>query len=160
MVGRLACSLLLSSRPAPPPLLGSIRVCGGSWEGLVQVVVWALVALVGTPTTQVLFRPLLPPLLQPLSRCIETRSGKAAFPAYYCTSSPRQAEQTQCGLERRLEQIRSAARNNRSLFRVRLNIQPQPGTVKLRYAVMLGPPRLILYYLQWEDNCEFFFRRS
>ena len=41
MVGRLACSLLLSSRPAPPPLLGSIRVCGGSWEGLVQVVVWA-----------------------------------------------------------------------------------------------------------------------
>ena len=58
VVRRLACSLLLSPRPAPPPLLGSIRVCGGSWEELGQVVVWALV---GTPTTQVLFRPL--PLL-------------------------------------------------------------------------------------------------
>ena len=84
MVGRLACSLLLSSRPAPPPLLGSIRVCRGSWEGLAQVVVWALV---GTPRSfSGLF--LLPPLLHSsLSRCIESLSGTAAFPAYYCTSS-------------------------------------------------------------------------
>ena len=82
MVGRLACSLLLSSRPAPPPLLGSIRVCGGSWEGLAQVVVWALV---GTPS---LFRPLLPLLHSSLSRCIESLSGTAAFPAYYCTEQP------------------------------------------------------------------------
>ena len=140
MVGRLACSLLLSSRPAPPPLLGSIRVCGGSWEGLAQVVVWALV---GTPTTQLLFRPLpsSPPARLSPGALLSLIAGRtAAFPAYYCTSSPRQAEQTQCGLERRLEQIRSAARNSPPLLRVRWNIQPQPGTVKLRYAVMLGPP--------------------
>ena len=81
MVGRLACSLLLSSRPAPPPLLGSIRVCRGSWEGLAQVVVWAV------GHAQVLFRPLLPLLHSSLSRCIESLSGTAAFPAYYCTST-------------------------------------------------------------------------
>ena len=71
MVGRLSCSLLLSSRPAPPPLLGSIRVCRGSWEGLVQVVVWALV---GTPNPGPFQASSSPPAL-PLSRCIESRSG-------------------------------------------------------------------------------------
>ena len=112
MVGRLACSLLLSSRPAPPPLLGSIRVCGGSWEGLAQVVVWALV---GTPRS---FSGLFLPSCSLSPGALSLVAGRtAAFPAYYCTSSPRQAEQTQCGLERRLEQIRSAARNPRSLFR-------------------------------------------
>ena len=83
MVGRLASSLLLSSRPAPPPLLGSIRVCRGSWEGLAQVVVWALV---GTPNPGPIQASSSPPAL-PLSRCIESLSGTAAFPAYYCTSS-------------------------------------------------------------------------
>ena len=144
MVGRLACSLLLSSRPAPPPLLGSIRVCGGSWEGLGQVVVWALV---GTPTTLVLFRPLPsspPARLSP--GALSLVAGRPPFPRITALSSPRQAEQTQCGLERRLEQIRSAARNSPPLFRVRWNIQPQSATVKFRYAVMLGPPRLILFF--------------
>ena len=84
MVGRLACSLLLSSRPAPPPLLGSIRVCGGSWEGLGQVVVWALV---GTPSPGPIQASSFLSSCTPLSRCIESRSGTAAFPAYYCTST-------------------------------------------------------------------------
>ena len=135
MVGRLACSLLLSSRPAPPPLLGSIRVCGGSWEGLVQVVVWPLV---GTPRSYSgLFLPSCS--LSP-GAASSLLAGRPPFPRITAPSSPRQAEQTQCGLERRLEQIRSAARNSPPLLRVRWNIQPQPGTMKLRYAVMLGPP--------------------
>ena len=139
MVGRLACSLLLSSRPAPPPLLGSIRVCGGSWEGLAQVVVWALV---GTPSPGPFQASSSSPPAHLSPGASSLLAGRPPFPRITARapSSPRQAEQTQCGLERRLEQIRSAARNSPPLLRVRrLNIQPQPGTVKLRYAVMLGP---------------------
>ena len=136
MVGRLSCSLLLSSRPAPPPLLGSIRVCRGSWEGLAQVVVWALV---GTPRSYSgLF--LLPPLLHSsLSRCsIESLSGTAAFPAYYCTSNEQPSTS-------RADPVRARAPSRADLIScsqqsTAVQSAVEHSTVKLRYAVMLGPP--------------------
>ena len=53
---------------------------------------------------QVLFRPLLPPLLHCLSPGASSLlAGRPPFPRITAPSSPRQAEQTQCGLERRPE---------------------------------------------------------